>query len=961
MNFRAKAQHSFLVNSNLVNSEKQVTHWSETFGKRSGVRLKADQEMRVYYGVDWDNKNNLSVRLYHRRILAGKELLGTKVGVSEDDINYFDDDRDKEVLSILFAYQKGHYWDTKRRVLKLPIPQSLQKLLLSRMAETGRLFLDHELTQSQPVPLEFCESQLSIYVTEGADGDGYRVTGELCSGEQKWNINEISLVTLEGVSIISRYIISLGSEGSQWLPILLDLKNQNIPREEGDVLVQNIYSGGKAPVVEWPESLKWSELFLEPQPKLVIETQDQGGGGIYVQVRYMYGSEEVAAQASNQYIVDAENKTLYGRNLSLEEEYLKYMVHEGLSEPPSYVQAQYNFRLHKDQFLQVVNHFLEKGWKVMAYGKDVTMAKKFNVSVTSGIDGFDLTGQITFESGLLFLPVLLSSVKKGEELVALNEEQWATIPSKWLEKCKALSGIGKLGQESLRFTKAQGVFLNAYFSDEEDIIFDSEFKKFRANLKEFQSKGENQPFRLFQGHLREYQRIGLSWLESLKAFELGGILADDMGLGKTVQVLAFLQKEIRQKKRNKAPNLIVVPKSLVFNWKSEAEKFVPDLNVMAYVGTDRLETTNQFLESDIVITTYNILRIDYQTFSQVSFNYVILDEAQAIKNPKSQMSRACKRIVGVHRLALTGTPIENSILDLFSIMDFVNPGLVGRWLKKQFGKGSSPQEAWATGLEFLNRAFAPIILRRTKEEVLKDLPPKLVNTLRCELSEEERESYNHLKFHYQMNLSKKFTQQGFKKSKIEVLEALLRLRQISCHPGLINKEHRGRTSAKLEILLEQIEEVIDGGHKCLVFSQFTSFLRIVRDRLDDKKVKYCYLDGQTSRRQEVVDTFQKSAEFKIFLISLKAGGQGLNLTSADYVFILDPWWNPAAESQAIDRSHRIGQDKKVIAYKLIAKGTVEEKILQLQERKKHLSDAIVDSDAGVLKKLTLDELNFLLE
>ena len=294
-------------------------------------------------------------------------------------------------------------------------------------------------------------------------------------------------------------------------------------------------------------------------------------------------------------------------------------------------------------------------------------------------------------------------------------------------------------------------------------------------------------------------------------------------------------------------------------------------------------------------------------------------------------------------------------------MDFTNPGLISAPLKRQFNKKATlVSSSNHKELASLNKALSPLILRRTKEQVLKDLPSKSISTLKCELSFREKKIYNDLKSYYQVNLSKKFAKKGFKRSKIDVLEALLRLRQAACHPRLLNKGHRNCRSAKMDTLLERLQEISSSGHKCLVFSQFTSFLKIVQNQLDRGKIKYCYLDGQTSKRQELVDTFQTDPRFKVFLISLKAGGVGLNLTAADYVFILDPWWNPAAEFQAIDRTHRIGQKNKVMAYKLISKGTVEEKILQLQETKKELSNAILSSDTGMLKKLSMEDLNFLL-
>ena len=414
----------------------------------------------------------------------------------------------------------------------------------------------------------------------------------------------------------------------------------------------------------------------------------------------------------------------------------------------------------------------------------------------------------------------------------------------------------------------------------------------------------------------------------------------------------------RARRLSKGPSLIVVPRSLVFNWKAEAEKFCPRLRVLDYTGPNRHATRDEFPNYDLIITTYGTLRTDIVELSQITFDYVILDEAQAIKNADSQAAKAARLLKGRHRLAMSGTPIENHLGELWSIFEFLNPGMLGTAsVFKKHASGASAADEGARSL--LARALRPFILRRTKAQVVKDLPEKFEQTLICDLEPAQRQIYEGLKAHYRQALLRKDTAE-LGRSKIEVLEALLRLRQAACHPGLIDPERSGDPSAKLDMLIPQLVEVAEEGHKILVFSQFTKFLGLVRDRLDAEGLKYEYLDGRTRNRDERVERFQTDPDIPLFLISLKAGGLGLNLTAAGYVYLLDPWWNPAVEAQAIDRSHRIGQTQQVFAYRLICRDTVEQKILELQQKKRDLADAILNENRNVIGTLTKDDLEFLL-
>jgi SNF2 family DNA or RNA helicase len=479
----------------------------------------------------------------------------------------------------------------------------------------------------------------------------------------------------------------------------------------------------------------------------------------------------------------------------------------------------------------------------------------------------------------------------------------------------------------------------------------------RARLQEFEGIEEADPPASFRGTLRHYQREGLGWLRFLREFGLGGCLADDMGLGKTVQVLALLAE------RAKRPSIIIVPRSLVFNWMREAERFTPNLRVLDYSGGRRKPSDIETGNWDIVLATYGTLRSDIAHLSRIEFEYAILDEAQAIKNANTASAKAARLLRAKQRLALSGTPIENRIEELWSLFEFLNPGMLGAAstfaIMADLATDAEPSDGLA-GREILRRALRPLILRRTKEQVAPELPERVEQTLYVDLEPPQRQFYMELLAATRRSLLSEVDRVGVGGARMHILEALLRLRQAACHPVLVDPARPNLPSAKLDALIPTLEEIVEEGHKAIVFSQFTRFLAIVRARLEAANIPYEYLDGATRNREAHVDRFQSPSGPPVFLISLKAGGHGLNLTAADYVYLLDPWWNPAVEAQAIDRAHRIGQTRRVMATRLVARGTIEEKVIELQESKRAIADAILGADQGVLSKIGREELEILL-
>jgi SNF2 family DNA or RNA helicase len=522
-----------------------------------------------------------------------------------------------------------------------------------------------------------------------------------------------------------------------------------------------------------------------------------------------------------------------------------------------------------------------------------------------------------------------------------------------------LAGMGTREEGHIRFRRSQAGLLDALLAAQPEATFDSKFALIRDELRQFQGVPAAPQPDGFVGRLRDYQREGIGWMDFLRRFSFGGCLADDMGVGKTAQVLALLEnrRELRAGGATPGPSLVVAPRSLIFNWKQEAERFTPHLRVLDYTGLNR--SFADLSACDLILTTYGTVRRDAARLKDVPFDYVVLDEAQAVKNANTESAKSVRLLRGEHRLALSGTPVENHLGELWSLFEFLNPGMLGAASVFKLTSGAGRQVDEGTR-QLLAHALRPFILRRTKEQVVRELPAKTEQTIYCELERPQRKLYNELRDHYREALLRRIERQGLAKSKIMVLEALLRLRQAACHPGLIDVKRSGEASAKLDALHEQLKEVLEAGHKALVFSQFTSLLKIVRNRLGADGVTYEYLDGKTRDRQTCVERFQKDPDCKVFLVSLKAGGLGLNLTAAEYVFLLDPWWNPAVEAQAVDRAHRIGQTRAVFAYRLIARDTVEEKVLDLQKTKRDLANAIIGEDNALVRNLRREDLELLL-
>lgn len=576
---------------------------------------------------------------------------------------------------------------------------------------------------------------------------------------------------------------------------------------------------------------------------------------------------------------------------------------------------------------------------------------KISLNLASEGDWFDVQAIVSIGKYQIPFIQFKNHILRGKREYVLPDGTIALLPAAWFKDYRHLMEIAVEEGHSLKVKNYQASVIEDAFevkTEHNQLIF--------KPIDDIPSVGIPQNL---SAELRSYQQKGLDWLWYMKGNKVGAILADDMGLGKTLQTISLLLKA--KEEGQKGTSLVVLPTSLVYNWQNEAKKFAPTLAVAIHTGANRAKTPVLFGAYDVILTTYGIVRQDIDMLKTFAFQYVILDESQVIKNPDSKISQAVKGLVSSYRLSLTGTPIENTLIDVWSQMDFLNPGLLGNetFFKKHYVTPIEKERSESHSSK-LRKIILPYILRRKKSQVETELPPKIENIHYCEMEETQQKLYDENRDLYRAYLMDLMAQGAFKKNKLNVLAGLQKLRQLAIHPQMVEKSANLYDSGKYVELKRLLSEIIEKQSKVLIFSQFVKMLQILKEDLTQEGIKFNYLDGSTRNRQELVDSFQNDETISVFLISLKAGGVGLTLTAADYVFILDPWWNPAIEQQAIDRAHRIGQTKTVFYYKFITRNTIEEKILKLQENKQKLSDDLISEDA-FLAMLNEEEFQTLLD
>lgn len=758
----------------------------------------------------------------------------------------------------------------------------------------------------------------------------------------------------ESISILDQF-----RNGPQSFPISLKLdlvKRYLVPWQE------------KYPV-DISERLKISLVEIDPVPSVHLTELNESN----LMLRPQFAYEGVTIDYDNDKSLIQEHHSeirIINRNKHIEDTLYEFLR----SQHPAFQRQRNNSYYYlpfadvmkSGWFLKMMTRVNEAGYGITGLAelqkfRYTTTPPLFHVTCTNGHYAYIFDMAISWGEHKIGLREIRRILLNNQHTLMLPDGTLGHIPTEWINVYGMLLKTGSEENGLLHVHKF-------HFSLVEEVLDELDSAEVREDIRQRKEKlfaydaSATVPIPAgIVATLRPYQVSGFNWLRTLDEIGWGGCLADDMGLGKTLQTITFLH--YLKDQYPGSTQLVICPTSLIFNWENELRKFAPGLKFHTYYGNQRQLDDEHFETYDIVLTSYGVMRNDLDTLTTFLWQYIILDESQLIKNPDARITRAVMKLKAVNRIILSGTPVQNNTADLFAQFSFLNPGILGTrdFFNREFSipidrDGNKERTAQ------LRKYIYPFTLRRTKEQVATDLPDKTVTVLWCSMDAEQRKLYNHFRENYRHLILKRIDEDGLSKSGMYVMEALLRLRQICDHPALLKDEsHNEVPSVKIEELIREIRENV-GDHKILIFSQFTEMLKLIRAEFENDGIDYCYLDGSVTadQRRTEVTRFTETPEVKAFLISLKAGGVGLNLTVADYVYLVDPWWNPAAEMQAIDRAHRIGQTRKVFAYKMICKDTVEEKILQLQDRKKQLADDLIQEDSGFVKTLTRDDIDFLL-
>lgn len=835
------------------------------------------------------------------------------------------------------------------------------------------------ITANSVLPAKFSLLKPNLELDVDERDDTFAISGKLHLEGKSY--------ALETITLHYRYFVQLAKQfyliGNPYFLSLIDFFKQHqnnlvIEREEYEAFRQKI-------LFQLEEKVKINYAYLKPATEK--QRIEQGFDLENEQIVYLsesedfvlitpvmkYGNLEIPVISQKQIQTKDKRGKLFTLARDREKE-LQFITVIGKSHPYLMEQVdEFAEQRHADCFYIHRKHFLEPTWFLEAFeawrskgiailgfnelreNKQSPYKAEIAINVISGIDWFETAVKMQFNKQTVSLKHLHKSIRNKNKFVLLDDGTQGIIPDEWLQKLDGYFSAGEVSGEVLRTHHINFAAVEElYEATQLDRQATEHLKLYRSKLANFESIERISVPQELNATLRGYQQEGLNWLNFLDEFNFGACLADDMGLGKTVQVLAFILAQ--REKVAKNVNLVVVPASLVFNWQQEIKKFAPTLKVLTIYGAERSKIAADFDQYEIILTSYGTLISDVRWLKDYAFNYIILDESQAIKNPDSQRYKAVRLLKSRNKIVMTGTPIENNTFDLYGQLSFACPGLLGS--REQFKRlYSVPIDQFKDKkrAEELQARINPFVLRRTKEQVAKELPDKTEMVIYCEMGKHQREIYESCRTEirdYLMGTA----EDELTKSSMHVLQGITKLRQICNSPSILGKEeYYGDASAKMDVLLEQIASK-SPYHKILVFSQFVSMLELVKAELDERNISFAYLTGETKNREAVVDSFQQNEEVRVFLISLKAGGVGLNLTQAGYVYLIDPWWNPAVENQAIDRAYRIGQHQNVMAVRLICPDTIEEKIMLMQEHKKDLVNSLIKTETSIFKSLTKKDL-----
>ncbi len=884
---------------------------------------------------------------------------------------------------LLELLEQNGYWDEEKLLWYVSASSDIEALLgFAQEYDTVKTFgnqtpLSFSREELQVlVKLRWLESgaELALYWAIPPEGREVLKEGDLIGSGPYWTYVQ---GTLYRVSDAGSRLATLFTHGGVVA----------VPRAGvGPVLEALMALEGKSHLIQVlnPERQPKSVVSI-PTPKLELERRHSMAD----QFQGIHGFE-VSAQLEFEYALPSNPHEVQLPNRAYEAECADLLKQLGFQSPGGIAGRRY--LVTSDRALDLVHggdKLFPAHWKVSGL-EQIARGVRFaqlglSISIGSGLDKADSPAKsgsidwfdchVTLQQNNANVPLshLFRNIRsEADRWIRLDSGAYAQVPGGGVRSLKTTLGLldpnfRMSNSIKTKLSAAQALSFSAIQDSAITISSDSRLKALSRRFVDFGAIEQLRPSKKFQGTLRHYQEEGVSWMNFLHEFEFGGILADEMGLGKTVQALALLQKLKSKRSKSKAeqcPALIVAPTSVIMNWHYEAKKFTPDLKVLVLHGPGRKANFGKIPEYDIVITSYALLRMDKLDLERHQFGYMVLDEAQNIKNPDAAVTKAAKGLRAYRRLALTGTPTENRPMELWSIIDFLMPGYLGspeffkNFIEKPILDGTAGQEV----VSFLRAKTRPFILRRTKAEVEKELPPKIEAVMHVEMTNSQRRLYNQIVEEVRPRVFESVDKVGIRGASISILAALLRLRQVCNHPNSIDalKSAPGYESGKFNALKELITEALESGSKILLFAQFREMLAIIRRWLEEVGIQYSYLDGETRNRQQVVDKFNAEESQRIFLISLKAGGTGLNLAAANTVIIYDPWWNPAVESQAVDRAHRIGQKRSVMVYRMVTEESIEQKIMDLKARKSKIVDALVNENALSPRSLTRADLEQLL-
>ena len=821
-----------------------------------------------------------------------------------------------------------------------------------------------------PVQLGLLQTGLELHVY--LNNHFYEISGQLAIGDSTFPLNKLPLKY--GYFILAEKTLHL-VDSLDLLRVMAYFKKHNNIVLVHESTFEEFRKNILAPLEDtirihyaWLATATKEQLehhgFDEPPQQLIYLSEE--GLHIMISPVVRYGEVEVSVLSKRQLYArdEKDNAFIVDRDEVLENNFTALM----LQQHPDFAA-----QMHQQAFYLTKKQFLEDGWFLDAFeaweaqqikilGFNEIDTKRLNahkaaisIKVTSGLDWFNTDLEVRYGKQKASLRQLHKSLKNRSKYVTLDDGTLGMLPAEWIKKMAKYFETGELVDDELRtpkvnYSSVQALYEKEMLSDE----VQDQLDLYSNKLASFESIEMVSPPEGLHAELRHYQQQGLNWLNFLDDFGFGGCLADDMGLGKTIQVIAFML--LLRQKHGHQTQLVVVPTSLIFNWQEELEKFAQSLKLLTIHGSNRVRNNHGFKEYDVVLTSYSMLLSNIHFMKTFRFGYIFLDESQNIKNPDSQRYKACRLLQSKNKMVLTGTPIENNTFDLYGQLSFACPGLLGnqQYFKDIYSQPIDKFGDTKRAVE-LQQKVNPFILRRTKKQVATELPEKTEMIIYCEMGVEQRKVYDAYEKEFRNYLLGQ-PEEDLRRDSMNILQGLTKMRQICNSPALLNDDaFYGDTSAKIEVLIEQIE-CKHRHHKILVFSQFVGMLELIKKELAAKYIPYEWLTGQTKDRAAAVNSFQQNDDIRVFLISLKAGGTGLNLTEADYVYLVDPWWNPAVENQAIDRCYRIGQEKHVMAVRLICPDTIEEKIMKLQAAKKELVNDLIKTDVNMLKRLTKVDL-----